>query len=118
MYTAPVLFVHKKDSSLHLCIDFQRLNKIIKKDRYPFLHISNLLDALSCAKVYIKIDLWYAYYLVHIADRDEWKTSFWMHYGSYKWLVMPFGLTNALALLLLHLCLCSYWVQSELCLHI
>ena len=56
--------------------------------------MSNLLDALSCAKVYIKINLQHAYHLVCITDRDEWKTSFQTHYGSYKWLVMPFGLTN------------------------
>ena len=94
-HAAPVLFVRKKDSSLCLCIDFQGLNKITKKDRYPLPHISDLLDALSHAKVYTKIDLWHAYHLVCIADRDEWKTSFWMRYSSYKWLVMPFGLTNA-----------------------
>ena len=42
---APVLFVHKKDGSLRLCIDFHGLNKITKKDRYPLPHISNLLDS-------------------------------------------------------------------------
>ena len=96
-HATPVLFVHKKDGSLHLCVDFQGLNKITKKDRYPLPNISDLLDAPSCAKVYTKINLWHAYHLVHIADRDEWKTSFWMCYGSYKWPVMPFGLINALA---------------------
>ena len=93
-HAAPVLFVHKKDGSLRLCINFQGLNKITKKDRYPLPHISDLLDAPSHAKVYTKIDLWHAYHLVHIADRDEWKTPLWMHYSSYEWLVMPFDLTN------------------------
>ena len=94
-HTALVLFVHKKDSSLHLCVDFRGLNKITKKDRYPLPRISDLLDAPSHAKVYTRINLRHAYHLVHIADGDEWKTSFQTRYGSYKWLVMPFGLTNA-----------------------
>ena len=32
-----VLFAKKKDGSLHLCIDFRRLNKITKKDCYQLL---------------------------------------------------------------------------------
>jgi len=34
-HAALVLFVKKKDGSLHLCVDFRGLNKITKKDRYP-----------------------------------------------------------------------------------
>ena len=94
-HAAPVLFVKKKDGSLHLCVDFRGLNKITKKDRYPLPLISNLLDSPSRAKVYSKIDLRHAYHLVRIAPGDEWKTAFRTRYGSYEWLVMPFGLTNA-----------------------
>ena len=53
------------------------------------------MDFPSRAKVYTKIELWHAYHLVHIADGDEWKSTFPTRYGSYEWLVMPFGLTNA-----------------------
>ena len=45
--------------------------------------------------MYSKIDLRYAYHLVHIADGDEWKTAFRTRYRSFEWSVMPFGLTNA-----------------------
>ena len=93
-HAALVLFIHKKDGTLCLCIDFRGLNKITKKDHYPLPHISNLLDAPSHAKIYTKIDLQHVYHLVCIARGDKWKTSFHMRYGSYEWLVMPFGLTN------------------------
>ncbi|KIN98931.1 hypothetical protein M404DRAFT_30898 [Pisolithus tinctorius Marx 270] len=93
-YTALVLFVKKKDSSLQLCVDFSSLNKITKKDCYPLLLISDILDSPSQAKIYSKIDLWHAYHLVQIAPGNEWKTAFQTWYGSYKWLVMPFSLTN------------------------
>jgi len=94
-HAAPVLFVKKKDSSLRLCIDYQGLNKISKKDWYPLLLISDLLNSPSQAKVYTKIDLQHAYHLVRIAEGDEWKTAFRTCYSSYEWQVMPFGLTNA-----------------------
>jgi len=43
-HRVPVLFIKKKDGSLQLCVDFCRLNKITKKDRYPLSLIFNLLD--------------------------------------------------------------------------
>jgi len=96
-YGAPVLFVKKKDGSLHLCVDFCGLNHISKKDHYLLPLISDLLDSPHKAWVYSKIDLHYAYHLVCIADGDEWKTVFRICYGSFEWSVMPFCLTNALA---------------------
>jgi hypothetical protein len=95
LHGAPVLFVKKKDGSLRLCVDFQGLNQITKKDCYLLPLIADLLDLPSHAKVYTKIDLQSAYHLVQIAEGDEWKTVFQTRYGSYEWLVMPEGLTNA-----------------------
>ena len=92
---APVMFVRKKDGSLRLCVDFRGLNKISKKDRYPLPLISDLLATAGKARIYTTLDLRHAYYLVRIADGDEWKTAFRTRYGSFEWRVMPFGLTNA-----------------------
>ena len=94
-HSAPVLFVKKKDGSLHLCINFCGLNHISKKDHYPLLLISDLLDSPHKARVYSKIDLYYVYHLVCITNGDEWKTAFRTHYRSFEWYVMPFSLTNA-----------------------
>ena len=71
LHRAPVLFIKKKDGSLWLCVDFCRLNRITKKDWYPLPLISDLLDFPQKAHIYTKIDLWYAYHLVHIAEGDK-----------------------------------------------
>ena len=91
---ALVLFICKKDGSLHLCVDFRGLNKITKKDHYPLPHISNLLNSPRKPRFYTKIDLRHAYHLIHIREGDEWKTAFHTHYSSFEWHVMPFRLTN------------------------
>ena len=83
-HDAPVLFVKKKDGSLRLCVNFRSLNCISKKDFYPLLLISDLLDLPRKAQVYSKIDLCHAYHLVHIADGDEWKTAFRIHYRLFE----------------------------------
>ena len=41
---APVLFVRKKNESMRLCIDYQKLNKITVKNKYPLPRIDDLLN--------------------------------------------------------------------------
>jgi hypothetical protein len=60
----PILFVKKKDGSLRMCVEYQGLNQITIKNRYPLPLISRLLDQLGQAKVYTKIDLREAYNLI------------------------------------------------------
>src|SRR6266436_2862947 len=91
---SPVLFVKKKDGSLHLCVDFHALNRVTEKDHYPLPLISDLLTSPAPARIYSKIDLKHAYHLVCIAEGDEPKTAFRTRYSSYEWRVMPFGLSN------------------------
>ena len=92
---APVLFVKKKNGTLRLCVDYRALNRITIKNRYPLPLAGDLMDRLSSAKIYTKIDLRVGYNNVRIAEGHEWKTAFRTRYGSYEYLVMPFGLTNA-----------------------
>ena len=92
---APVLFVKKKNGTLRLCVDYRALNKITIKNRYPLPLSGDLMDRLSQAKYYTKIDLRVGYNNIRIAEGEEWKTAFRTRYGSYEYLVMPFGLTNA-----------------------
>ncbi|GJT40671.1 putative reverse transcriptase domain-containing protein [Tanacetum coccineum] len=44
---APVLFVKKKDGSFRMCIDYQELNKMTIKNRYPLPRINDLFDPLQ-----------------------------------------------------------------------
>ena len=81
-----------------MCVDYQGLNKVTIKNRYPLPLIFGLLKQLGQAKIYTKIDLRGAYNLVRVKEGDEWKTAFWTRYGHFEYLVMPFGLTNALAI--------------------
>jgi hypothetical protein len=92
---APILFVKKKDEFLRLCVDYRGLNKVTKKNCYPLLLISGLLEQLGSAKIFTKIGLRGAYNLVQVKEGDEWKTTFHTRYGHFEYSVMSFGLTNA-----------------------
>ena len=65
------------------------------KNRYPLLLIDEILDPLSDARVFNKIDVKNAYYPLQILEGDEWKTAFRTQYVLFEYLVMPFRLTNA-----------------------
>ena len=56
-YGAPILFARKKDRTLRMCVDYRALNKMTKKDVYPIPRIDDLLDRLTKATVFSKIDL-------------------------------------------------------------
>ena len=61
-FGAPVLFIPKKDGGLRLCVDYRALNKVTVHNRYPLPRIDELLDRLSGAKIFTKIDLRSGYY--------------------------------------------------------
>jgi hypothetical protein len=41
---SPILFVKKKDGSMRMCIDYQNLNVVTVKNKYPLPRIDDLLD--------------------------------------------------------------------------
>jgi hypothetical protein len=94
-YGALVLFVHKKDGTLRMCVDYRALNKATVKNQYLLLRIDDLFDRLSGANVFNRINLRSGYYQIRIVEGDKEKTACRKRYGSYEFMVMPFGLTNA-----------------------
>ncbi|GKC80130.1 putative reverse transcriptase domain-containing protein [Tanacetum coccineum] len=78
-----------------MCIDYQELNKLTIKNRYPLPRIDDLFDQLQGSSVYSKIHLRLGYHQLRVRDEDIPKTAFRTRYIHYEFQVMPFGLTNA-----------------------
>jgi hypothetical protein len=91
----PAIFVLKKDKTQRLCVDYQPLNVVTMKNKYPLPRIDLLFDQLIGAQVFSKIDLRSGYHQIKIHEEDIPKTAFSTRYGLYEYLVMYFGLTNA-----------------------
>jgi len=92
---APFFFVKKHDGSLRPVIDYRALNAITVKNRYPIPRIADLIESLSKASIFTKIDLRWGYNNVRIREGDEWKTAFITRRGLFEATVMYFGFSNA-----------------------
>lgn len=92
---APFFFVKKADGGLRPCMDYRPLNEITVKNRYPIPRIADLIDSLSQASIFTKIDLRWGYNNVRIREGDEWKMAFITKRGLFEATVMYFGFSNA-----------------------
>jgi hypothetical protein len=87
----------EENKELHLCVEYQPLNAVTIKNKYPLPLIVILFDQLAGAQVFSKIDLRFGYHQINIHAEDIPNTTFTMRYGMYEYLVMSFGLTTVLA---------------------
>jgi hypothetical protein len=54
---APVLFVEKKDGTQQMCVDYESLNEVTIKSKYPLPWIEDLFDQMKGVSVFSKTNL-------------------------------------------------------------
>ena len=76
-------------------MDYQKVNKVTRKDAYPLPRIDDMLDALQGSQYFSTLDLYSGYWQVKMDSKDIDKTAFVTRQGLFRFTVMPFGLCNA-----------------------
>ena len=87
--------VSKPDGSLRMCMDYRPLNEVTVKDRYPIPKIADILNSLTGAKIFSRLDATSGYHQIGLNEEDIEKTAFAYKNGFYEYTRMPFGLCNA-----------------------
>ncbi len=93
-YVSLILFVEKKDDSLRFCVDYRKLNALIKWDRYSLSLINEILARIQESKYLTRLNIIVAFNKLRIHSDSEDLTIFITFFDSYKYHVMLFELIN------------------------
>ncbi|GJX37499.1 reverse transcriptase domain-containing protein, partial [Tanacetum coccineum] len=78
-----------------VCIDYRKLNEVIRKDHFPLPFMDQMLERLAGNEFYCFLDGFSGYFQIPIDPQDQEKTTFTCPYGTFAYRRMPFGLCNA-----------------------
>ncbi|GJY84839.1 reverse transcriptase domain-containing protein [Tanacetum coccineum] len=78
-----------------VCIDYRKLNEATRKDHFPLPFMDQMLERLAGNDYYCFLDGFSGYFQIPIDPKDQEKTTFMCHYGTFAYRRMPFGLCNA-----------------------
>ena len=94
LFASLILFVEKLNNGLRFCIDYRRLNQIIKRNRYSIPLIDEVLARIQGYKYITRLDIIAAFNKLQMHPNSEDYTTFITSLRAYKYRVLPFELIN------------------------
>ena len=94
-WASPIVLVKKKDGGVRPCVDYHKVNELVKPDGFPLPRIQDCLDAVAGSKLFSTFDLTSGYFQIPLKVEDIPKSAFVCKYGHFEMTRMPFGLNNA-----------------------
>jgi len=96
-FASSILFVKKKDDSLRFCVNYRKLNALIKRDHYSIFLIDEVLAWIQDSKYLTRLDIIVTFNKLRMSSKSENLTTFVTFFDVYKYRVMFFELINELA---------------------
>ncbi len=96
-FASSILFVEKKDDSLRFCMNYWKLNALIKRNRYSILLINEVLVSIQDSKYLTQLNIIVTFNKLCMSSESENLTTFVTFFNVYKYRVMLFKLINELA---------------------
>ncbi len=96
-FASSILFIEKKDDSLCFCMNYWKLNALIKRNRYSILLIDEVLAWIQDSKYLIWLNIIIMFNKLRMSSESENLTTFVTFFNVYKYRIMLFKLINELA---------------------
>ena len=96
LFASLILFTEKSNNDLRFCVDYRRLNQIIKRNRYLIPLIDEVLIRIQNYKYIARLDIIVAFNKLRIYSNSEDFTIFIIFLETYKYRVLLFELINKL----------------------
>ncbi len=93
-YASLILFIEKKDDSLRFCVNYRKLNALIKWNRYSLSLINEILTRIQESKYLTRLNIIVAFNKLRMHSDSEDLTIFITSFDFYKYHVMSFELIN------------------------
>ncbi len=93
-FASSILFVKKKDDSFRFCMNYWKLNALIKRNRYSILLIDEVLARIQDSKYLTQLNIIITFNKLHMSSESEDLTTFVTFFNVYKYRVMLFELIN------------------------
>uniref|UniRef100_A0A0N5BSS4 RNA-directed DNA polymerase n=1 Tax=Strongyloides papillosus TaxID=174720 RepID=A0A0N5BSS4_STREA len=94
-WSAPLQIVAKGSDDVRLCVDYRKLNRIIKLDAYSLPNIQLLFQSLHDRAVFTNLDLTKGYWQIGLTECSKQYTAFSCDYGLFEFNKLPFGLATS-----------------------
>ncbi len=93
-FTSSILFIEKKDDSLRFCVNYRKLNALIKRNRYSIFLINEVLIQIQDSKYLIWLNIIITFNKLCMSIESENLITFITFFNVYKYKVMLFKLIN------------------------
>ncbi len=87
----PLVIVEKPNGDVRICLDMRRANKAIKREKHPVPTAEEILQEISEAKVFTKLDLNMAFHQIELHPDSRDITTFAAPNGLYRYKRLLFG---------------------------
>ncbi len=94
LFASSILFVEKKDDNLRFCINYWKLNALIKRNRYSIFLIDEVLAQIQDSKYLTQLNIITAFNKLQMSSESENLTTLITFFNIYKYKVMLFELIN------------------------